>query len=97
MKKLLLVFVIGIGLVACSDNTQTGTGGSIDSNVTAPPVDNPTDNTNVQPDTTLTDSNQTIDLNNRKDNRDGTSSGESGSSTNSENSGSAKDDNKGSK
>lgn len=97
MKKLLIVFGIGIGLASCADNTETSPGGSIDSNVVAPLPDN----TGVTPDTTPTDTardtSTLIDLNNRSDSRDGTSSGESGSSTSSENSGSAKDDNKGSK
>ena len=91
MKKLFLIFTVGIGLAACGDNMENkpGTGGSIDSSLTSPP-----DNTRVKDDTTdagIGDSAM------RKDSRDGTSSGESGSSTGSKNSGSAKDDTKGNK
>lgn len=94
MKKVFLALSIGIGLVACGDNTgsstETNPGGSIDSNVTAPVPDN----TTVQPDTTPSDTGTIKNLNDGT-NRDGTSSGEAGSSTSAPNSGSAKDDNKG--
>lgn len=101
MKKLFVVLSIGIGLAACGGGSDPAPGGTIDSNVTPPATENPSDNTNVHPDSiapnTEADTNTIIDLNNRNDSRDGTSSGESGSSTNSNNSGSAKDDNKGNK
>ena len=93
MKKLILVFVAGLVLVACNDNNNSpATGGSIDSNYNAP------DHTRVEPDTTVIDSNYgaTGDTNMRKDNP-GTSSGQSGSATGSNNSGSVKDDTKGNK
>ena len=87
MKKVFLVFALGLGLVACDDNTsETGTGGSIDSNYTAPEPSASTDHTNVHPDSSM-----------RKDNPEGNSSGQSGSATNSNNTGSAIDDTKGSK
>lgn len=91
MKRLFFALSIGIGLAACGDSTETAPEGNIDSNLTAPVPDN----TRVEPDTTLSDTGTIMDLNNRSDKRDGTSSGEAGSSTNSANSGSAKDDNKG--
>jgi len=91
MKRLFLALSVGIGLVACGDSTEGTPGGTLDSNVTTPVPDN----TRVEPDTTLSDTGTILDLNNKSDTRDGTSSGEAGSSTNSENSGSAKDDNKG--
>lgn len=100
MKSLILFFVAGLGLVACNDNnTSPGTGGSIDSNYTAPDPSVSSDHTRVQPDTTVIDSNYgaTGDTNMRKDNPDGTSSGQSGSATGSNNSGSVKDDTKGNK
>ena len=105
MKRIFLVFALGLGLVACNDNTnsETGTGGSIDSNYAAPDAGASTDHTTVQPDTSLIDSNNegqqnaTGDTNMRKDNPEGTSSGQSGAATNSNNSGSATDDTKGSK
>lgn len=93
MKKLFIVLALGIGIAACGDNTgsniESAPGGTLDSSVIAP------DNTTIQPeDTTPSDTATIIDLNNRDGQRDGTSSGESGSSTNSENSGSATDENK---
>ena len=94
MKKLILFFVAGLGWVACNDNNNaTAPGGSIDSNYNAP------DHTRIQPDTTVIDSNYgaTGDTNMRKDNPGGTSSGQSGSATGSNNSGSVKDDTKGNK
>lgn len=105
MKRIYLVLAIAGGLVACGDNSSNmegGTGGSIDSNYSAPA----TDNTTVQPDTSLSDTNRTLgDTTMRKAGdgasgqgaAGGTSSGQagSGSSTNSNNSGSATDDNKG--
>lgn len=105
MKRIFIVFALGLGLVACNDNTNTGTGtgGSIDSNYAAPDAGSSTDQTTSQPDTSLMDTNNGAqrnahgDTNMRKDNPEGTSSGQSGSSTNSNNSGSATDDTKGNK
>ena len=103
MKRIFLVFALGLGLIACNDNTsETSTRGSIDSNNTAPDPSSSADHTTVQPDTTLIDSNRTQqgaigDTNMRKDNPEGNSSGQSGAATNSNNSGSAIDDTKGSK
>jgi hypothetical protein len=55
MKKIFLVFIVGVGLAACgdnsSDNNMNGTGGTIDSNVTPAP-DN---STTTQPDTSMMD------------------------------------------
>jgi hypothetical protein len=54
MKKLFIVLATGLVLVACNDTpTQTGTGGSIDSNYVAP--GQPSDNTNVHPDSVRID------------------------------------------
>ena len=103
MKKLFLVVATGLTLAACNDtsNNENGTGGSIDSNYSAPVPDASTspDNTNVHPDSIRSDS-----TNMSPQGGDGnTSAGKSGSgsssgkSTNSNNSGSAKDDTNGSK
>lgn len=99
MKNLILFFVVVLGFVACNDNNASGTGSSVDSisNARDPAVSS--DHTMVQPDTTIVDSgNREIgDTNMRKDNPPGTSSGQSGSATGSNNSGSVKDDTKGNK
>ena len=87
MKKLLFVFVVGVGIVACGDNSsnETGAGGSIDSNYNST---NPADNTTVQPDTAISGSSNgatrsaTGDTNMRKDIRGGTNA-ESGAATDS--------------
>lgn len=95
MKRLILVFVAGLGLFACNDNTNAlGTGDSIDSNYSAPNSSGSSDHTRIQPDTTVIDSSygETSDNNIEKDNPAGTSSGQSGSATGSNNSGSVKDD-----
>ena len=103
MKKLFIVVATGLALAACNDtsNSDTGTGGSIDSNYSAPmpdastsPENNP-DNTNVHPDSIRTDSSNM----NPQGGDGNTSAGKAGSgnSTNSINSGSAKDDTNGSK
>ena len=99
MKKLFLVVATGLAIAACNDtsNNENGTGGSIDSNYSAPAPDQSTtpDNTNVHPDSIRTDS-----TNMSPQGGDGnTSAGKSGSgkSTNSKNSGSSKDDTNGSK
>ncbi len=63
MKKILMVLVVGVGLVACGDNTggssnsgsESGTGGTIDSNVTAPGGGMTNDNPTLQSDTSLVD------------------------------------------
>jgi hypothetical protein len=89
MKKLFIVFATGLALAACNDTpTDTGTGGSIDSNYMAPD-----ESSNVHPDSVRIDSNNIA-----PDAKNGNSSGESGSgaATNSKNSGAAKDDTNGS-
>jgi hypothetical protein len=58
MKKILMAFVLGVGLVACGDNaTDSGNnGGALDSNVTMPPVES--DNSTLsKPDTSAVDGN----------------------------------------
>jgi hypothetical protein len=102
MKKTFLVFVVGIGLMACGDSSSNN-GGTLDSNVTAP-TDNTIDNSTTQPDTSVMDANSdSLHLRGA-----GTGSGQSsttpgvtdqsnGASTNSNNSGSATDDTRGSK
>ena len=101
MKKLFIVLAAGLVMAACNDNStnDTGTGGSIDSNYSAPP-DAASDNTNVHPDSIRTDSSNMSPQGgdgNPSAGKEGTSSGQSGQSTNSNNSGSAKDDTNGSK
>src|SRR5438128_11686805 len=99
MKKTFLVFVVGIGLMACGDGSNSNNGGTLDSNVTAP-TDNTIDNSTTQPDTSVMDANSdSLHLHGA-----GTGSGQSsttpgavtdqsnGASTNSNNSGSATDD-----
>ena len=94
MKKLFLVVATGLALAACNDNStdDTGTGGSIDSNYSAPMPDESTtpDNTNVHPDSIRTDSSNM----NPQGGDGNTSAGKAGagSSTSSKNSGAAKDD-----
>ena len=95
MKKLFIVLASGLAFAACNDNsTDTAPGGSIDSNYMVPDQSESPDNTNVHPDSVRIDTD-----NMRPEDRDGNSSGESGSgaATNSKNSGSAKDDTNGSK
>jgi hypothetical protein len=91
MKKLFMVAATALALSACNDtSTDTGTGGSIDSNYGAPDQTTVPDNTNVHPDSVRLDSS-----NMSPQGGDGNpSAGQpgSGSSTNSNNSGSAKDD-----
>ena len=98
MKKLFIVVATGLALAACNDNstTDTGTGGSIDSNYSAPmPEPTAPDNTNVHPDSVRTDSSNM----NPQGGDGNTSAGKagSGSATSSKNSGAAKDDTNGSK
>lgn len=54
MKKLFIVLAASVGFVACADNSNdmndNGTGGSIDSAITAPPVNEP-DHTTTGADT----------------------------------------------
>ena len=94
MKKLFIIISGVVILTACNDASDTGTGGSIDSNYIAPNPSASADNTNVHPDSVRIDTNTV-----KQEGRDGNSSGESGSgaATNSNNSGSAKDDTNGSK
>ena len=58
MKKLFLVMAAGVVLAACGDHAtdETGTGGSIDSNYSAPDQTTTPDNTNVHPDSVRLDS-----------------------------------------
>lgn|SRR6476469_3814365 len=99
MKKLFLVVATGLALAACNDSStnDNGTGGSIDSNYSAPAPDESAspDNTNVHPDSIRMDSSNM----NPQGGDGNTSAGKagSGSSTSSPNSGSSKDDTKGSK
>ena|SRR6476620_761277 len=99
MKKLFIVVATGLAFAACNDNSanDTGTGGSIDSNYSAPMPDQTAspDNTNVHPDSVRTDSSNM----NPQGGDGNTSAGKSGSgsSTSSKNSGAAKDDTNGSK
>lgn len=102
MKKTFLVFIVGLGLIACGDNSNTnGTGGTLDSNVTAP-TDNTIDNSTMPDTSTMSNgaANDSVNLRGA-----GTGSGQSGAatdqsggaSTNSANSGSATDDTRGNK
>src|SRR5215216_5030216 len=76
MKRLFLIFAVGLGMVACNDNNSNdnGTGGSIDSNYASPNTSGSTDQTTVAPDSSMNDSNNgairsaTGDTNMRKDN-----------------------------
>jgi len=97
MKRILMFLTVCVGIIACADETDnnSGAGGPIDSNYSIPAP--AADHTVVKPDTVVIDSSQSKvpDTSMRKEN--GTSSGQSGASTNANNSGSAKDDTKGSK
>lgn len=101
MKKLFIVVATGLTLAACNDTTtnDTGTGGSIDSNYSAPAPDATTspDNTNVHPDSIRTDSTNMSPQGGDGNTSAGKAGTSSGSSTNSKNSGSTKDDTNGSK
>jgi hypothetical protein len=92
MKKLFLVVATGLALAACNDSStdSTGTGGSIDSNYSAPMPDQSTAPDNVHPDSIRTDSSNM----NPQGGDGNTSAGKAGagSSTSSKNSGAAKDD-----
>lgn len=94
MKKLFIVLATGLATAACNDtSSDTGTGGSIDSNYMAP--DASTDeSSNVHPDSVRMDTN-----NIRPEGREGNSPGkpDSGAATNSNNSGAAKDNTNGTK
>ena len=100
MKKLIIFFVAVLTWGACNvNNDSPATDDTIDSNYKSPEKSVSSDHTRVEPDTTVIDSNYgaTGDTNMRKDNPAGTSSGQSGSATGSNNSGSVKDDTKGNK
>ena len=104
MKKLFIVVATGLALAACNDTStnDNGTGGSIDSNYSAPMPDQSTspDNTNVHPDSIRTDSTNMSPQGgdgNTSAGKAGSGGSGSGQSTNSKNSGSSKDDTNGSK